>query len=73
MDTVVPRFTGAQIEELILKSGWRLFHSRGIHRYYRHPRHPGKQITVPVHFNEMVPRKTLDAILERAVLYVIDL
>jgi len=73
MNTVALRLTGAQIEEMIQKSGWMLFHTRGIHRYYRHPKHPGKQITVPVHFSEMVPGKTLEAILERAVLYVIDL
>jgi predicted RNA binding protein YcfA (HicA-like mRNA interferase family) len=61
-----PRLTGKQIEEALLKAGWYLHHSRGSHFYYRHTGHPGKQVTIPIHAGEIVPQKTLGAILEQA-------
>ena len=66
MSPRVPRLTGKQIEKAILRAGWYLHHSRGSHFYYRHPKHPGKQITLPIHAGEIIPQKTLRSILEQA-------
>jgi predicted RNA binding protein YcfA (HicA-like mRNA interferase family) len=65
-----PRLTGRQVERAILKAGWYLHHSRGSHFYYRHTAKPGRQITVPVHSNEIIPPRTLGYILEQAGLRV---
>ena len=62
----IPRLTGKQMEKAILRAGWYLHHSRGSHFYYRHPEHPGRQITLPIHAGEIIPRKTLKSILEQA-------
>ena len=62
----IPRLTGKQMEKAILRAGWYLHHSRGSHFYYRHPEHPGRQITLPIHVGEIIPRKTLNSILEQA-------
>jgi predicted RNA binding protein YcfA (HicA-like mRNA interferase family) len=67
-----PRLTGKQIEKALLKIGWYQHHSRGSHFYYRHPEHPGKQITVPIHAGEIIPQKTLGYILEQADLTLED-
>ena len=61
-----PRLSGKQIEKAILRAGWYCHHSRGSHFYYRHPRHKGKQITLPIHAGEIIPQKTLGYILEQA-------
>jgi predicted RNA binding protein YcfA (HicA-like mRNA interferase family) len=61
-----PRLTGKQIERALLKAGWHLHHSRGSHFYYRHLKHGGKQITIPIHAGEVIPQRTLGYILEQA-------
>lgn len=61
-----PRLTGRRMARALLRAGWYLHHSRGSHFYYRHPDHPGKQITVPMHRGEVIPLKTLRSILEQA-------
>ena len=66
MSPRAPRFTGKQIERMMLRAGWYLYHSRGSHAYYRHPEHAGKQITIPIHSGEIIPQKTLRSILEQA-------
>jgi predicted RNA binding protein YcfA (HicA-like mRNA interferase family) len=66
MNPKIPRITGKQVEKAILRAGWYLHHSRGSHFYYRHPEHPGKQITIPIHVGEIIPQKTLKSILEQA-------
>ncbi|MBI2908472.1 MAG: type II toxin-antitoxin system HicA family toxin [Chloroflexi bacterium] len=55
-----------QLERAFSRAGWYLHHSRGSHFYYRHPRYPGRQITVPVHPGEAIPVKTLKSILEQS-------
>ena len=66
MSPRAPRLTGKQLEKAILRAGWYFHHSRGSHFYYRHPEHPGKQITIPIHAEEIIPQKTLKSILEQA-------
>ena len=66
MSPRAPRLTGRQIEKALLQADWYLHHSRGSHFYYRHPEHPGKQITVPIHAGEIIPQKTLRSIIEQA-------
>ena len=66
MSPRTPRLTGKQIERAMLRADWYLHHSRGSHFYYRHPDHPGKQITLPIHAREITPQKTLKSILEQA-------
>ncbi len=66
MSPRAPRLTGKQLEKAILRAGWYLHHSRGSHFYYRHPEHPGRQITIPIHAGEIIPQKTLKSILEQA-------
>jgi predicted RNA binding protein YcfA (HicA-like mRNA interferase family) len=66
MSPRAPRLTGKHLEMVILRAGWYLHHSRGSHFYYRHPEHPGKQITLPIHSGEIIPQKTLPNILEQA-------
>ena len=66
MSPRTPRLTGRQIEKALLRAGWYMHHSRGSHFYYRHPEHPGKQITLPIHAGEIIPHKTLRNILEQA-------
>ena len=65
-----PSLTGKQIEKAILKAGWYLHHSRGSHFYYRNTDYPGRQITIPIHSGEIVPRGTLRSIIEQANLNV---
>lgn len=68
-----PRVTGRELQRAIMRAGWYLHHSRGSHFYYRHPDHPRKQITLPVHSGEIIPQKTLKSILEQAELTLDEL
>jgi predicted RNA binding protein YcfA (HicA-like mRNA interferase family) len=73
MSAKTPRLTGRHLGKAILRAGWYLHHSRGSHFYYRHPDHPGKQITIPIHAGETIPQKTLKSILEQADLTLEEL
>ena len=68
MATTVLSLTGQQLEETLLGSGWVRYHTRGSHRYYRHPNHPGRQLTIPVYIGEAVPENVLQGIVREAFL-----
>ena len=62
----LPRVTGKQAEQALIRAGWYLHHSRGSHFYYKHPDSPGKRVDIPIHAGEYLAPKTLKSILDHA-------
>ena len=50
---------------LIESDGWRLIHTRGSHRQYKHPAKKGR-VTVPGHARDDVHPGTLKSVLNQA-------
>jgi len=61
-----------QLIRALERAGFFLHHTRGSHRYFRHPDKPGVLVTVPYH-NRDLKRGTLRAILRQAGLTPADL
>jgi len=57
--------TAQQIIRVLERHGWQLDHTRGSHRYYRHPTRPG-MVSVPCHKGTSLKPKTLSSILDGA-------
>jgi predicted RNA binding protein YcfA (HicA-like mRNA interferase family) len=53
-----------EIEEMILKDGWKYVYSTGSHYYYKHPSKPGK-VTIPYHGKDL-NTKTVKSIFKQA-------
>ena len=66
MSPKLPHITGVQVIRALRHAEWYLDHQRGSHVYLKHPDHPGRRVTVPVHSGETIKPKTLQAILKQA-------
>lgn len=65
----LPRISGEDTRNALIRNGYRLSHSRGSHFYLLHP--SGKSLVcVPVHGSRLLPPKTLRSILRQAGLTV---
>jgi predicted RNA binding protein YcfA (HicA-like mRNA interferase family) len=53
-----------EIEDMILKDGWKYAYSTGSHYYYKHPSKPGR-VTIPYHGKDLNP-KTVKSIFRQA-------
>lgn len=53
-----------EIENIILKDGWRLVDVKGSHHQYKHPTKPGK-VTIPKHGGD-IPQRVVNSILKQA-------
>lgn len=53
-----------EIEEIILKDGWKYKNTRGSHNHYIHPTKQGK-VTIPKHSGDL-DIKTVKSILKQA-------
>jgi predicted RNA binding protein YcfA (HicA-like mRNA interferase family) len=60
----LPACTPREVIRALTRAGFVLDHSRGSHRYYRHPNRPGV-VVVPYH-NRALKRGTLFAIIKQA-------
>jgi len=60
----LPVCTPTEVERALLRAGFFLHHSRGSHRYYRHPS-TGRIAVVPFHARDL-KRGTLHGILKQA-------
>ena len=60
----LPVCTPTQVERALFRAGFFLHHTRGSHRYYRHPARPAL-VTVPFHARDL-KRGTLHGILKQA-------
>ena len=66
----LPVCTPTEVERALLRAGFLLHHTRGSHRYYRHP--VGGNITAVAFHARDVKRGTLHGILKQAGLSVED-
>lgn len=62
--TRLPRATGKEVLQALLRGGFYLSHTRGSHHYLRKSGQSGLVI-VPVHGNRVVPKGTLRSILRQ--------
>ena len=69
MSPRLPRITAAEVMRALKRDGWQQVRKRGSHIILRHPTKRGR-VTVPMHTNETLRLKTLEAILEQAELTV---
>ena len=70
--TRLPRASGRDVLQALLRAGFQLSHTRGSHYYLRKPGATGL-VVVPVHGNRDLPPGTLRSILRQADLTVEDL
>jgi len=66
----LPACTPTEVERALLRAGFVLHHTRGSHRYYRHPAN-GTITTVAFHARD-IKRGTLHGILKQAGLSLED-
>ncbi len=69
MSPRLPRITAVEVMRALKHDGWHQVRKRGSHIILRHPTKRGR-VTVPMHTNETLRLKTLEAILEQAELTV---
>ena len=70
--TRLPRASGKDVLQELLRGGFQLSHTRGSHHYLRKPG-ASRLVVVPVHGNRNLPPGTLRSILHQADLTVEDL
>ncbi len=70
--TRLPRVTGKDLRDALLRHGFHLTHVRGSHHYLGPPTGVGV-ITIPVHSATILKPKTLRSILDQAGLTVEEL
>jgi len=70
--TRLPRASGKDVLQALLRGGFQLSHIRGSHHYLRNPGASGL-VVVPVHGNRTLPPGTLRSILRQADLTVEEL
>jgi predicted RNA binding protein YcfA (HicA-like mRNA interferase family) len=63
--TPLPRATGKDVLQALLRGGYALTHTRGSHHYLRKPG-VAALVVVPVHGNRDLPTGTLASILRQA-------
>ena len=66
----LPRVSGKETEQVLLRAGWYLHHSRGSHFFYKHASKPGARVTIPMHAGQILAPKLLKGLLEDAGLDV---
>ncbi|MDQ7826883.1 MAG: type II toxin-antitoxin system HicA family toxin [Candidatus Eremiobacteraeota bacterium] len=65
----LPRISGEDTKNALLRGGFRLSHVRGSHHYFLHPA-GGSIVCIPVHGSRILPLKTLLSIIRQAKLTV---
>lgn len=70
--TRLPRITGKELKNALLKLGFRTVYVRGSHHYLE-PVKGGRLVTVPIHAGKILKPKTLKSILEQAGITVEEL
>jgi len=61
----LPSLTAKQVLRALNKAGFYVHHQTGSHATLKHPNHPRKRVTIPIHAREL-PRGTLIAIVKQA-------
>ena len=70
--TRLPRASGKDVLQALLRGGFELSHTRGSHHFLRKPGASGL-VVVPVHGNRNLPPGTLRSILRQADLTIEEL
>ena len=61
----IPSLTARQVLHALQKAGFYIHHQTGSHATLKHPDHPSRRVTVPIHARDL-PRGTVMAIIKQA-------